>query len=161
MKEIRLTGGKIALVDDSDYEWLSQFKWYAMKDTNTFYAVRTIKDANGKQATIRMHREILGLRAGNTKQTDHKDHNGCNNQRFNLRICNNQQNQFNRTPENKSSKFKGVYWQRDRNKWRARIGLGDKMVQLGYFDNEIEAAKAYDNGARKYFGEFADLNFPD
>jgi len=152
MKEIPLTQGKFALVDKEDYEYLCQWKWYACKDHNTFYAQASIYK-NGKPTTIGMHRLIL-----DAKQIDHKDGNGLNNQKENLRPCNGHQNQANRRPTKGTSKYKGVYWNKQCNKWKSRIQFNGKRIHLGLFDSEIEAAKAYDKAAKLHFGEFARFN---
>ena len=159
MKQIPLTQGKVALVDDADYEWLNQWKWCAMKGHNTWYAARYSSPVNRKQRTIFMHREILGLKFGDPRQTDHRNHNGLANWRDNLRICNGTQNQYNRNPQkNHSSEYKGVSWHKRRHKWRARIFFDNHNIHLGYYASEVEAAKAYDKAAIEFFGEFALIN---
>jgi hypothetical protein len=106
-----------------------------------------------------MHREILGLKYGDPRQCDHRNHNGLDNQRDNLRICTCAQNQYNQVPQrNRSSAFKGVDWRRDCNKWRAKIQINCRRIHLGNFESEIEAAYAYNRAAVKYFGEFASIN---
>lgn len=154
MKKIPLTKGKFAIVDDDDYEWLSQWKWYAAKGHNTYYAKRhTTKQ--GSYTTIEMHTLIC-----DAEQIDHKDGNGLNNQRNNLRPATYSQNAANRTKQiNNTSGFKGVYWHKHASKWYARIQVNNKRINLGYFTNKIEAAKSYDKAASIYFGEFAKLNF--
>jgi len=155
MKTIQLTQGKVALVDDADYEWLNQYKWHAIKDHNTWYAVRGIS-RNGSYTTISMHRVILGLEPGDKRETDHKNHNGLDNRQDNIRICTHSQNQQNKSlQKNHSSQFKGVRWHKRCNKWQTQIG----HKYLGLFTSEVEAAKAYDAAAKEYFGEFALLNF--
>ncbi len=156
MKRIPLSKGMFALVDDEDYERLAKYYWCARKGRNTFYADRSVK-LNGKWTTISMHREIFGL--PKNKQIDHADHNGLNNQKYNLRICTPAQNQQNRLPyKGFSSRYKGVGWAKDDKKWRSYIYPNYKFVSLGYFDSEIEAANAYDAKAKELFGEFARLN---
>lgn len=155
MKEIKLTQGKVALVDDEDYERLNQFKWCAVFDRNTFYAVRAKKRSEGKDRMIKMHWDILGL-----KGVDHIDHNGLNCQKSNLRKCTHQQNMMNRTAnKNSTSKYKGVSFVSSRNKWLASISTHGKAINLGRHDNEKDAALAYDKKAIELFGEFAYLNF--
>jgi hypothetical protein len=147
--------GQVALVDDEDFEQLSKFKWRAQKSTNTFYAVREFQ-----QASVYMHRWILGIT--NPKiQGHHQDGNGCNNQRSNLLTATRTQNYtaFRTLKENKTSSFRGVDWHRG--KWRVRICVSKKRICIGYFHNEIDAAKAYDAAAIKYFGEFSAPNFPN
>jgi len=162
MKRIKLTQNKYALVDDADYDSLSKFKWYANKLGHTWYAYRnTPRNINGKHKTICMHRQILGLKRGDGLQADHKNHYGLDNRRSNLRTCNHQQNDFNRRKVKGSSQFKGVYWHKARMKWIARIKYNNEQRHLGYFDNELEAAKAYDTRALELFGEFAYLNFSE
>ena len=160
MKRIPLTQGKFALVDDVDYERLNKYKWYAVKNKNTFYAVRCIHLPGRKSRVIWMHREILGLKRGDPRQTDHRNHNGLANWRDNLRICNGLQNSRNKSKQkNCSSKYKGVSWYKAGYKWKAEIRVDNHSIYLGYFDNEIEAARVYDNAARKHFKEFANTNF--
>jgi len=162
MKNIQLTQGKFAIVDDADYEWLSKFKWCAVKDRYTFYAVRSIRLPNGKQQKIRMHREILGLKCGDKRQGDHRNHNGLHNWRDNLRICTNTENQYNQRPQkDRSSQFKGVSWHKSHLKWEANIMINGKNLYLGNYVSEIEAAHVYDAAAIKYYGEFANLNIPE
>lgn len=150
MKKIPLTQGKFAIVDDGDYDWLSQFKWCAHKHHKTYYA-----QSHG----ITMHRKIMGLEKGDGKQIDHVDRNGLNNQRSNLRIATQQENTFNRGPVGKSSKYKGVCWHTTRNKWEVRIKHNDKTIHLGVHKDEVLAAKAYDKKAKELFGDHAYLNF--
>lgn len=151
MKEIQLTQGKVALVDDEDYENLNKWKWYAIKNHRNYYAVRYI---NKDKKTIFMHKEILkGIIC------DHRDRNGLNNQKENLRIATLQQNNMNRRGcDNSSSNYKGVTWDKNAKKWRPSIQINKKTIHLGSFALEVEAAKVYNRAALKYHGEFACLN---
>jgi len=156
MREINLTQEKVALVDDEDYQYLNSFKWYAMESRKTFYAVRRIR-VNGKQNTVWMHGEIL-----NGKGIDHIDHDGLNNQKSNLRFCTPSQNLMNtRKRENTSSVYKGVYFYKQSNKWRAQIMINGKYARLGCFASEVDAARAYNTKAIELFCEFANLNIVD
>jgi hypothetical protein len=161
MKEIQLTKGKVTFVDDKDFEWLNQWKWQANKQTykniTNFYAVRSGKRINGKRLGIKMHRFILNAPKG--IEVDHRDTDGLNNQRYNLRLCTCQQNNMNINPyRGCSSKYKGVGWHKKNKKWQVQIALNRKSKHLGYFVSETEAALAYNFAATKLFGEFARLN---
>ena len=153
MKEIQLTKGQVVLVDDEDFEYLNQYKWYADKGSSTFYAKRDVW-VNRKRTRILMHCEIL-----NGKGIDHIDHNGLNNQKNNLRFCTNSENSMNRRKqENCTSVYKGVYFSNPAKKWRADIMFNYKHIFLGHFVSEVEAAKAYNAKAKELFREFANLN---
>ena len=153
MKEIQLTQGKVALVDDEEFEKLNQFKWCAKKDGNTFYAIRGIR-IGSKTQTIQMHNFIM-----NGKGVDHIDHNGLNNQKSNLRFCTQSENMMNRSKGgNCTSIYKGVSFHKRDKIWRAKIHINGKDIHLGNFISEIEAAKAYNNKAIELFCEFANLN---
>lgn len=154
MKTIQLTQGKVALVDDADYEWLNQWKWYAFRNPTIFYAGRSIIK-NGVKKMILMHRIIIN--AKKDKMVDHKDHDGLNNQRYNIRACTRSQNMQNQSSGG-SSKYLGVGWVKSANKWESRIKSNDKRKFLGHFKTELEAAIIYNIAARKYHGEFANPN---
>ncbi len=159
MRTIPLTQGKVAIVDDADYNWLSQWKWRAKRRRNIFYAARSACVAEDNKGTEWMHRVILGLRADDKRQCDHRDGNGLNNQRSNLRRCTATQNhQSSRKRMVATSRYKGIYWHRHVRKWHARIGLNKKQMHLGYYDSEIDAARCYDTEAIKNFGDFALTN---
>ena len=156
MKQIELTQGKVALVDDCDFKKLSNLTWCAKRTGNTFYVVRAHK-IEGKKATLYMHRLIMDAQKG--QQIDHRNNNGLDNRRTNLRFCTNSQNQQNRRKTQKTSKFKGVCWYSRDKKWQAGIKLNGKLYHLGTFNNEVEAAKVYDKKAKELFGEFVYTNF--
>ena len=161
MREILLTQGQVALVDDSDFEFLSQWKWCARYSNGHWDALRSSRTKDGKCYTIKMSRQILGLELGDKRQGDHQNHNTLDNRRDNLRICTNQENNMNRmSNQNSSSKFKGVSWYERCKKWQVHIQIDGGRKHIGYFNKEKNAALAYDAAAIREFGEFAHLNFP-
>lgn len=150
MKTINLTQGQKALVDDEDYERINQYKWKAKwdKQTRSYYAHSTIR-VNGKQKMISMHRTILN--PPKDKFIDHMDHQTLNNCKSNLRICTNAENQQNRgKPRNNTSGVKGVYWDKDRNQWRAEITHQGKNLKLGRYNTIEEASLARENKEREF-----------
>jgi hypothetical protein len=159
MKIIELTHGNIALVDDTDYDYLMQWKWHTrFHKTKILYAGRTAwKD--GKFSPILMHRIIMNVDDSKI-QIDHKDHDGLNNQKYNLRICTRQQNLQNTSSRlNASSKYLGVSFDKKTSKWAAKICNNEKHLRLGSFFLEEDAARAYDAKAKELHGDFANLNF--
>ncbi len=163
MKEIPLTRGYRAIVDDDDYERLSAKRWRAsvMKPradgSVTVYAIGSTSLRDGKERTLFLHRVVLDAPKG--KQVDHINGDGLDNRKENLRICTNAENNRNRRPyPYGDSKFKGVSWAKRDEKWRATIKMNGKRIHLGYFTREIDAANAYDAAAIERFGEFARTN---
>ena len=156
MPEIALTQGMSAVVDAEDLDYLNQWKWHLQRVEKLSYAVRA-NAVEGEPRGILMHRQILGDPKG--RQVDHKDGDGLNNRRSNLRFCTHQQNHFNlRNQINTSSVYKGVHWSKNKRKWRAGLRMNGKFKHIGYFEGETQAALAYNRVALDYFGEFARLN---
>ena len=141
MKLIKLTQGKFAKVDDEDFEFLNQWRWctYTSRNGRIFYAIRSVW-TDGKCKTIQMHRLIMGI-SDRSILVDHKDHDGTNNQRENLRGCTSQQNIWNST-SNKTTGYKGVRLKNRRGRFTAEIFIDGARVLLGCFDRAIEAALA-------------------
>lgn len=159
MKEIQLTRGYIAIVDDEDFELASRYKWRACPSTSHgVYAIsRWVID--GREYTIGMHRLVMGCRRGDGKIIDHKNGNGLDNRKENLRFCTATENARNAKKSNKvRSRYKGAYYHQAERVWRAQIKVGGKLKQLGRFQTEREAAIAYNDAARMLHGEFASLN---
>lgn len=154
MKRIYLSDKifRSAEVDDENYENLNKYTWRCKVGKDTSYARTVIK---GK--TFYMHQLILPYKGGFI--IDHKDRNGLNNQRENLRYATNSQNQANiKLSSSNTSGYKGVSWNKRMGKWRVQIRFNLQNIYLGYFNNKEEAAAAYNLAALKYFGEFANIN---
>lgn len=148
--------GLYALVDDQDYELVSGFTWLIMRrPKGVLYARSRYRDDVGKVREQRMHRLITGW-----PETDHINLNGLDNRRENLRQANRSQNCANRRKPTHgvTSRFKGVSWDLRNRKWLAMIMVHKRNIYLGRYLSELEAAKAYNDAAAKYFGEFALLN---
>lgn len=153
MRLIPLTQGKFAKIDDADFDWLSQWKWYYSKG----YAVRNSPRVSGKRHAIYMHRLIANTPDG--LETDHRDGNKIDNQRRNLRPCTTSQNKMNTGLQaNNSSGFRGVHWSKRDKIWQSYIKLDGKLKHLGCYGTDKEAAHAHDVAALKFHGEFARLN---
>ena len=154
-KEIKLTQGLFATIDDEDYDLVSQYLWRVLRTGNQIYAITNCKTIDGKLSTIRMHRLVMGNPKG--KIIDHKHGNGLNNCKDNLRFCDKIKNAQNRTclcKLNKSGVHGVSYYKRDKN-WEARITVKNKLLFLGRFENINDAQEARIIAERKHFGEFA------
>lgn len=152
-KTIVTAKGHKILVDESDYELVSQYSW---NSNATGYAYAYVKGSGRKnRQTITMHRLLMGF--PEKMRVDHKNRNKLDNRRDNLRVCNNSQNLGNSIGYSKKSKFKGLDLLPG-GKWRARINVGGKSIHLGVAESEAEAAAIYDEAAKRHYGEFALLN---
>lgn len=157
MKAIPLSHGLRAFVDDADYPSVAAHTWTAQKGkAGCWYAYR-FDYGSGRKRKVYLHQAILGV----TRRIDHRNGVGLDCQRYNLRVCTNQENMQNMrvSPERGSSRFKGVAWFKRDERWRAYIVKDAKQRHLGYFDDECAAARAYDAAASEMFGGFASLNF--
>jgi hypothetical protein len=161
-RRIPLTRGKYAIVDPQDYPRLAAYNWHTRRSGRTFYACRNASRANGgPRRNIWMHSEVMPPPPGYV--IDHINHRGLDNRNANLRPATPSQNACNRRfpPPAKHSTFRGVGKRHNSRLWKARIAIDRKVIELGYFENEIDAARAYDRAAKKYHGQFAILNFPE
>jgi hypothetical protein len=157
VKEVFLTRGYVALVDDEDYGNVMRYRWYVLKARKcrrTPYATR--KGKRGETPIVSMHRHILGNR---WPEIDHINGNGLDNRRSNLRPCNRSQNLANsRDRDRKWSHYRGVTFCEESGRWHAQLQYRGKHRHLGTFLCEEDAAAAYDLAARRYFGDFAVTN---
>jgi hypothetical protein len=158
VREIPLTQGKRALVDDADYQRLSGTRWYAKKSKAGWYAVRW-ETVGRVRRIVRMHNVVASPPPG--MEADHANGDTLDNTRGNLRVCTRSQNLHNtaRSSRPASSRFRGVHL--DGEVWRARLRTNGLRLNLGRFATEVEAAKAYDRAAVEMVGQFARLNFPE
>ena len=154
-RRIKLTQNRYAKVEPRDFEKLNKHKWYAKRCMNRFYAHRK----NEAGINVGMHREIMKPWRGYC--VDHINGDGLDNRRANLRIVTIAENNYNKRKSLnvRSSQYKGVSIDKRNKKWRAIIYYKYRKISLGSYENEIDAAKAYDEAAKELFGEFAKLNF--
>lgn len=158
VKELPLTGGKVALVDDADFEFLNQWSWQANAKG---YAVRAVHlgkiDGKHRKTSLKMHRLLAA--APPEFQVDHINGDKLDNRKSNLRLCTNSQNKQNGASyRNSTSKYRGVSWSTRMQKWAAQIQINKKKIMIGYYADEQDAARAYNAKATCLFGEFARLN---
>lgn len=158
MKTIPLGHGKAAIVDDEDFEYLSQYRWF-LQSTKELYVQRHNNEK--KRGKIYMHREILRCLPG--VMIDHINGNSLDNRKCNLRAATNSQNMANQPKQKRNlCRFKGICVDKKNGGWRAQISINGETKNLGHFLDDESAARAYNDAARKQFGEYARLNeFPD
>jgi len=157
MKKILLTKNQFSIVDDEDFDKVNKHKWCSSfnRYTRCYVALRALpKEDGGKKQMLLMHRFILNAPKG--IMVDHINHNSLDNRKINLRLCTNSQNQMNVLKHKKSlSGYKGVSLNKETMKWISKIVFNKKTINLGYFIDKIDAAKAYNEKAKELFGEFA------
>ena len=158
---IRMAQPRYAKVDPADYKPLKGYEWIARKGTSCFYAQMLEPNVITDKKMLHMHQVILEVTKGMV--VDHINNDTMDNRSANLRAATTAQNSYNRKKLSRqcSSKYKGVWWHKSSLKWQTRIVFEKKRIHLGTFKNEIDAARAYDEAAKKYHGEFACLNFPE
>ena len=157
--EVHLAHGYVAKIDIEDIPLIQGFTWRVWNQHRRQYARTTLRKA-GKRTELAMHRLLMN--ADSDVLVDHINHDALDNRRTNLRLCNAHQNLSNRRKciGKTSSQYKGVIYRRRIRQWEANICFNYRHHHLGYFADEIQAAIAYDEAARQFFGEFAHLNFP-
>jgi hypothetical protein len=160
MMYLPVSGKYLALVDDDDYKYLREFEWFRSGCGRHSYPYTSVRIGT-LHYTILLHRLVMGCRWGDGKIVDHRNHNVLDAQKSNLRFCKHGQNISNQMHKrgNKSSRFHGVYFHSHKRLWAAQLRHNNKQFNLGYFRDELAAAKRYDEAARAIHGEFASLNF--
>lgn len=151
--DLILPSGSVVLFDEQDQDLVFAHRWFPQRTKLVVYARTGSRDGG-----LYMHRLIMQPRPGFV--VDHKNGNGLDNRRANLRVCTQAQNGCNSGKKRQHKRFKGVYLDRRRGLWFAQLFVNRKSFFGGYHPTEIEAAQAYDDLARKNHGEFANLNFP-
>ena len=163
VSEIVINGFKV-IIDGDNYEFVASHKWsvnkWALEHSGNTYFSTYIKELSGRNHTSTfLHRYIMGCSTGDGNHVDHINRNTLDNRRSNLRICNQSENNKNvGKRKNNKSGYKGVYWHKNRAKWRAQIKCDSSLFHIGYFLTKEEAAIAYNNKAIELHGEFALLN---
>jgi ribosomal protein L16/L10AE len=156
-REIELTRGEVAIVNDGDYEHLAQWSWFCTPPNGTREHKYAARMSKGQGELILMHRQIMQPDDG--KVVDHISGDGLDNRRENLRICSHKENIRAQQPQRRgTSKYRGVCWKTAREKWEAQIKVDGDNKYLGRYKDEEQAAKAYNKAAKKHFGEYAYLN---
>jgi len=157
MKEIKLTRGYVALVDDEDFEIVNRLKWHAMPTKAAVYAVRRPSLGNGRYGSLLMHRFVLRINGFDSGESvDHRNKNGLDNRKANLRVCTDSQNaQGAKLHSDSTTGLKGVTLDKSRNKFIAQICLDGRHIFLGRFDDKEQAGDAYRTAAANLFGQYA------
>lgn len=146
---VELTQGRAMTIDVADLPRIAPHRWHALRSGNTFYAVANIRKSDGRMTSIRAHRLLCGLDFGDPQEVDHVNGDGFDNTPLNLLVtsragnAHNQHGKHRRNGRAASSEFPGVYWYRRTSRWRAHIWLDGRMISLGYWTAEADAADAY------------------
>jgi hypothetical protein len=160
-KEIKLTQGQIAIVDNEDYDRVKGYTWFANNWTGSskLLSAKTWVEKGGKRHLVSLHRFLLNLPSNSSVLFRNDNPLDC--RRSNMEIVTPKDAcRTGRLKRNNTSGYKGVTWSTQKGRWRAFIKVDRRQIHLGFFDDPVEAAHAYDDAARKYFGKFARLNFP-
>lgn len=157
MKKIKLNNGRVALVDDEDFDALTNIKWVVTPKGGTAYARGYVRVRGVGVIAVLMHRYILD--PPGKYVVDHINGDGLDNRRENLRACTHTENLQNMRKLGGSSSYRGVHWDSRRERWVASIRVSGKKTSIGAFEDEVQAAKAYDEVCRKTRGQFARCNF--
>jgi hypothetical protein len=156
-KQISISRGMTVTVDDSDFDSVKNYRWFAVPGYSTWYAMRW-EGGRKNRKHILLHRSLMGITDGSIL-IDHKNGNGLDCTRSNMRVCTKEQNSYNRGKQKSNTTgYKGVYQDKKESFFSAQIGFNGKRIRLGYFKTKEEAAHAYNEAAKKYHGEFAKLN---
>lgn len=159
--KIRIGKDRFALVDQADYDFIKDYLWYCSANKWGAYVQGFPKgQAGNNRKRVSMHRVILNAPKGMC--VDHINGNGLDNRRGNIRLCTPAENSYNRKLQhNSTSGHRGVYWHKASRRWRARISYARENISLGYYNNLEDAAKAYKEAAKKYYGEFCPIEKPE
>ncbi len=159
-RRIDIGEGQYTIVEPRDYYWIGKYKWILMGTKYNLYAVREAKIGPKETKRVYLHREIMKF--PKRKFVDHRNGDGLDNRRENLRLATQAQNNYNRRKTSKKtlSQFRGISFDKNSPAWVGCIHYKGKRINLGRFKNEIDAAHAYDRAAKKYHKDFAKLNFP-
>ena len=158
--EVNLTQGYKAIIDDDDAALVSQYKWHARVIKGRVYA-KSQRRINGKRQRFFMHRLICGIDLVSGIYVDHKNRDSLDNRKQNLRIATHTENNRNHGKTRGLSAYKGACWIKETRRWVSRIRVNNRLLYLGSYKNETDAAMAYDKAARLYHGDFAAPNFID
>lgn len=157
--KIYLTQGQACLIDAADYEWAKRFRWHVQERKGIFYAVTTVRTIDGKITSSPLHRILMGLLPFDKRRALHKNGNSLDNRRSNLVIATHKEIMLKRKKAgHTSSRFVGVYWHKLSQKWQAYIVVNGVTHYLGLFKSDVDAARAYNEMSRYFYGEAGRIN---